>query len=322
MGNRKKIPRQVETELLFQSDMKCCICQRRGDHIHHIDRDSSNNEPYNLAVLCFDHHSEIETKGGLRKKYSADIVRKYRDHHHESLKAKRENEKQVFNSNLDELTKDRLVNAALTAHLLVRIHELQDNYYNAKNREKAGDVLNRFFAYSTLATGRVTYELFGFLESVSHTTRGGMPKTTAYTMLSLVYSYFGYQYSGEEQTMLGKQCCEIGYSMAYDGYVKLDDFEIALHGLSILKVVHGRAICSKNTDLENEAIDRFMRLQGDLIRPERPELLDAHKFVSFMKDEWLKEVGNLTLPVYPIEIQRIETANHQRLAARKTRLDV
>jgi hypothetical protein len=97
-----------------------------------------------------------------------------------------------------------------------------------------------------------------------------MPESIAYTLESLATSFFGYQYSGKEQTMLGKQCCEIGYSMAYDGYVKLDDFEVALQGLNILKVVHGRAIGSKNIELENEAIARFARLQCDLIRPNVP----------------------------------------------------
>jgi hypothetical protein len=268
-------------------------------------------------LLCFEHHDEAEKKGGLRKKYSQDVIRKYRDHHHERIRARRESEKAVFNKNLDELTEDRLVNAALTSQLLIRIHELQDKYYSARNREKAEVVLNRFFAYSNLATGRVAYELFEFLESVAHTTRGGIPESLASTIESLVVHFFNYRYAGDEQTMLGKQCLEIGQSIAYDAYVKLDDFEVALNGLSIMKYVHGIAKGSDNKALEKEVMDRFVQLLGTLVRPERPELLDAHKFVTFMKEEWLKEVGDLTLPIYPKEIQLIEDANHQRVLARR-----
>jgi hypothetical protein len=36
-----------------------------------------------------------------------------------------------------------------------------------------------------------------------------------------------------------------------------------------------------------------------------------------MKDVWLKEVGDLTLPIYPKEIEWLETKNHIRVAARK-----
>jgi hypothetical protein len=47
--------------------------------VHHIDDDPSNNDPDNLAVLCFDHHRDTQITGGFDRKLSAGQIRLYRD---------------------------------------------------------------------------------------------------------------------------------------------------------------------------------------------------------------------------------------------------
>lgn len=46
--------------------------------IHHIDDDPSNNEQSNLAVVCLQHHSEAHVRGGMDRKLTPALLRKYR----------------------------------------------------------------------------------------------------------------------------------------------------------------------------------------------------------------------------------------------------
>ena len=78
---RTPIPESVATEVLFSQDHTCCVCNERGKpvQIHHIDENPSNQDPKNLAVLCFDDHDRTQQKGGFGRRLSAVEVRRYRD---------------------------------------------------------------------------------------------------------------------------------------------------------------------------------------------------------------------------------------------------
>ncbi len=56
------------------------FAENRGKDVitHHIDGDSSNNDPTNLAVLCHDCHSRVTGTHGLGRKYSSIEVGKYK----------------------------------------------------------------------------------------------------------------------------------------------------------------------------------------------------------------------------------------------------
>jgi hypothetical protein len=34
---RKKIPAKIADEVMFRADLLCCVCENRGDQIHHIE---------------------------------------------------------------------------------------------------------------------------------------------------------------------------------------------------------------------------------------------------------------------------------------------
>lgn len=86
MGIRKKISDSVQTEILVQSRRRCCICFglnrdetiKRGQ-LAHVDGDSSNNAPENLAYLCFDHHDEFDSRTSQSKGLLPSEILKYRD---------------------------------------------------------------------------------------------------------------------------------------------------------------------------------------------------------------------------------------------------
>jgi len=49
---RPPIPKDVEDRLLVSCKHSCCICERWGVEIHHIDGNPSNNQEDNLIPLC------------------------------------------------------------------------------------------------------------------------------------------------------------------------------------------------------------------------------------------------------------------------------
>ncbi|MBA3024413.1 MAG: HNH endonuclease [Sideroxydans sp.] len=79
--NKVSIPKELAAQILFDSDRTCCVCRVRGRHVqlHHIDEDNSNNDPSNIAVLCFDCHRDTQITGGFDRKLDAHQIVIYRD---------------------------------------------------------------------------------------------------------------------------------------------------------------------------------------------------------------------------------------------------
>jgi len=72
--SRIPIPTKVASEVLFNADRTCCVCNIPGKavQIHHIDEVPSNNDEDNLCVLCLQCHDETQTRGGFSNKYRVD----------------------------------------------------------------------------------------------------------------------------------------------------------------------------------------------------------------------------------------------------------
>jgi hypothetical protein len=83
---RKRLPKDVETEVLVRSRRRCCICfgldrntALKSGQIAHLDGDRDNNRIDNLAFLCLDHHDEYDSRTSQRKGLTINEVKKYRD---------------------------------------------------------------------------------------------------------------------------------------------------------------------------------------------------------------------------------------------------
>jgi hypothetical protein len=74
--SRRDVPDKIAAELLAANNHTCCICRERGKHVqlHHIDGDSSNSVPSNLAVLCLDDHSRVTGDEGLGRRFTPQEV--------------------------------------------------------------------------------------------------------------------------------------------------------------------------------------------------------------------------------------------------------
>lgn len=86
MASRKKIPIDIESEVLVKSRRRCCLCfgingdleEKRGQ-IAHLDKNRDNNSIGNLAFLCFHHHDKYDSTTSQSKNYTKKEVKIYRD---------------------------------------------------------------------------------------------------------------------------------------------------------------------------------------------------------------------------------------------------
>ena len=78
---RIEIPSDIAARVLFLSDRTCCVCRQEGKkvQIHHLDENPANNFENNLAVLCFECHTETMLKGGFHRKLDAEQILLYRN---------------------------------------------------------------------------------------------------------------------------------------------------------------------------------------------------------------------------------------------------
>lgn len=63
--------------ILFIHGYACCLCGfiSTSNHVHHIDRDNGNNDPFNLAVLCpYCHNAVHEARITLFLQNSPSVV--------------------------------------------------------------------------------------------------------------------------------------------------------------------------------------------------------------------------------------------------------
>lgn len=82
---RKKIPDNIQKEVLVTSRRRCCICYglnrdisiKKGQ-IAHLDGNNENFKFDNLAFLCFDHHDAYDGKTSQSKNYTIKETKEYR----------------------------------------------------------------------------------------------------------------------------------------------------------------------------------------------------------------------------------------------------
>jgi hypothetical protein len=72
---RKRLPEALAQKVLYDSAYACSICQSTtGLHVHHVDKDNSNNVETNLVVLCQSHHDEAHTHHELSRNLTGSRI--------------------------------------------------------------------------------------------------------------------------------------------------------------------------------------------------------------------------------------------------------
>jgi len=80
---RAKVPTDIEADILFRNDHRCCMCGKgpkdgKRIQIHHINEDPSDNRLTNLAVLCRDCHDPLKDRLWMGRGFLETEVRKYK----------------------------------------------------------------------------------------------------------------------------------------------------------------------------------------------------------------------------------------------------
>jgi hypothetical protein len=82
---RPTVPTSSQTKLLFQSGRRCAMCfglngdiEVKEGQIAHLDHDTSNNNPDNLAWLCLFHHDQYDSIRRQAKGIKLQEVKIYR----------------------------------------------------------------------------------------------------------------------------------------------------------------------------------------------------------------------------------------------------
>lgn len=86
---RKALPPEVAVDVLATSRRRCCVClalasddAEKNGQIVHLDHDSSNNDPDNLAFLCLEHHDQYDSRTSQSKGLTIGEVKRYRTELH------------------------------------------------------------------------------------------------------------------------------------------------------------------------------------------------------------------------------------------------
>lgn len=296
--NRKKIPDEIEADVIFKSNRECVICNnhKRGDHIHHIDGDSSNNKFENLVFLCFDCHNEATIKNSLRRKLSPKTIIKYRDLKYKVIATERENSLKVFNSPINGLTKEDILSTNINAIIIIEIEKIKEEYFSA-DWENRPEIIEKLHIYSEHTNFRVAVDIFNFLSLVADQTRGGMTTDVAFSVFSQLLDFFPNSTEEADKNKiieLSNQCAEIAFSLIYDSTIYLNNFQIAMYGLTILKYIYKRGKQQKLKLLIEKVNAIYKEIEQMLKRPERNDLAEALQLVKEFKADLKK--GTLSFP--------------------------
>jgi hypothetical protein len=311
--SRKKISDEIQAEVIFKSNRECVICDnhKRGDHIHHIDGENSNNKFENLAFLCFDCHNEASLTGSLRKKLTPKTIIKYRDFKYKAVAIERENSLKIFNSPVNELTTEDLLTTSKNALIIIEIEKLKEEYFSAEWTERS-EILSKLHKFSDHTNFRVAVDVFNFLSLAADQTRSGMTINVASTILSSILKFFPYsdnEADNDKTIELANECANIAFSLLYDTTIYIKNYEIAMYGLTILKYIYKKGKQQKLQPLIDRVNETYLEIERKLLRPERNDLGEALQLVKEFRTDI--EEGTLSFPILSDNLMKLIYSDRQ-----------
>lgn len=302
---RKKVSPDVEADVIYKSNRLCCVDQKRGDHIHHIDGNNANSKFENLALLCFDCHNEASLTGSLRKKLTPKAILKFRDFHYSAIQSERDHSIKKFNHKIDHLTSDILYAAAKDAVTMVEIKKLKHEYFNARISSRK-TVLEKFDYLDELLSVRTSYEILSFLVRVTYGTRDGMDSETArviYFLATTALRSSKMKLNTLELDLLVKEALRVSFNMFYDSVIHLKNLNIAQWSLILAKnvLIYSRDINPKGkTELEEYIFTEFEKY---LKRPERNDLDNTRELLKIFRIDFQND--SLYFPKLPKNLEDV-----------------
>jgi hypothetical protein len=202
------------------------------------------------------------------------------------------------------LTEEDVLRITKTAIILLEIEKIKEEYYN-KKWDTRKYVLAKLYRFSDHSNEKVASAIFYFLESAAQLTSAKMPSDIASSIYSLVLTFFPSSYDNDEKERIenGKQCIYIGYILAYDAFIHLDNFRVAEYGLSIFKFIYREGKRKGMPELVKSVLKQYKELEQTLDRPERHDLVNAKELVKIFKEDL--ETGDFSFPVLPEHLYKL-----------------
>ncbi|MBN8696463.1 MAG: HNH endonuclease [Bacteroidetes bacterium] len=300
----RKVPPKIAGKLMFKSDSQCCVCQKKGDHIHHLAGRVSNDLD-NLALLCYEHHNQASLTGTLSKKLSKEAIINYRDHHYKVIANKRQKALNAFRTPIFKLDEEILLTANKNAIIILEIAKIKEDFWEADWDNRA-EILSNISKFSDHSNNRIAFEVFEFLEDITCQTRANMPYRMAIAIYFYILNFFPVFYYKKEKakTMeIAHLAVHIGHNMAYDATIHLRNLAVAQVGLTVLKFMYRTAKQSEVPELIKMVNHAYDELERTLKRPERNDLENALELVKVFRNdlnEW-----DLAFPPLPKHLEDI-----------------
>ncbi len=280
--------------------MQCCVCQKRGDHTHHLDGDPGNTVLDNLAVLCYPHHVEAEEKSKLRKNLTKGVIKRYRAAHYRSIQAARDRAAGV-DDKVKVLTAANLVQASITASALVELERLHSEYERADPWDREA-LLGRFWAYSRYNNPQIAYTVMEFVHSRAGHIRGQMSEVECNGLFSMASSFFPYG------TALGKKrlddlavlYVDAGYLIAYYAAKERQKLHLALIGLAFLKFIYMMGKRYNTEGPVKRVRVAFAELRAHMEVARQTDLGIFKEMYAFFETQL--DDGHISYPVFPVKI--------------------
>ena len=90
--SRKKIPTEIETQILTRSRRRCCICyglerdtQIKKGQIAHLNKNRDDNRLDNLVFLCLPHHDQYDSTTSQSKNLTKNEIKEFRKELHNQI---------------------------------------------------------------------------------------------------------------------------------------------------------------------------------------------------------------------------------------------
>lgn len=305
---RPPVPVKTADKVMYQADLLCCVCESRGSHIHHIDGNPANNFIENLVLLCFDHHNEVSTQGGLQRKLTPGLLRHFRTLLYQKVEAKRR---------LPRLSRDQIGRGKLTSDEVfqlaidaVTIREVEHMRFGLEidNSESVSTFLSMLGIYVSKSGFRARREILEALWDVAYRTR--FPRTNQSAHLAKEVVRVTYEampirntripsatkISPEELELLNYGM-EIGLQLAYDGSLYAHDLQIVNAGGELLWKLLRFSRINKLKKLQAEILQEFATA---LDAAKRAGDQDSLTLITLYRNHGLK--GDWHYPAYPDDL--------------------
>jgi hypothetical protein len=283
-----KVPPKTVGELLFKTNLQCCVCKNRGQQIHHLNGNKYDHRIDNLAYLCITPcHDEATKTGGLSRKLNRETIINFREHHYQTVKNARQKELGTFDHPIPELTEEKLLTASKNALIIIELERIKEEYFSA-SWDKRVEILGQLSKFTNHSNHRLALDIFEFLSLIAYQTRGGMTYNMACSIFGTILDFFQSLHDEEnriQSIQLAKTCIHIGDNIAYDSFIHLRNIAVAMWGLTIMKFIYRSAKENEINELMNEVNQAYDRLESTLHRPERNDLGDAKEMVKIFRED-------------------------------------